>query len=111
MQGWATTGPIAVPLVVGHYYAIGLDPNQPVTSFVSSDSNALPIDGAFGRLVSSKTTTSVSATGLTWDKTSTAELNRQRLATSPRTADARDLPDAGAASDAADAAANDATRG
>jgi hypothetical protein len=110
-EGWATTGSIALPLVVGHYYAIGLDPNQPITSFVSSDTNALPIDGAFGRLVSSKTTTSVSAAGLAWDKTSTAEFNRQRLATSPRAADARDLPDAGTASDAADAATTDATRG
>lgn len=110
-EGWTTTGPIALPLVVGHYYAIGLDPNQPISSFVSSDSNALPIDGAFGRLVSSKTTTSVSAAGLTWDKASIAEFNRQRLATSPRAADARDLPDAGTASDAADAAATDATRG
>jgi hypothetical protein len=110
-EGWATTGSIALPLVVGHYYAIGLDPNQPITSFVSSDTNALPIDGAFGRLVSSKTTTSVSAAGLAWDKTSTAEFNRQRLATSPRAADARDLPDAGAAGDAADAGATDAARG
>lgn len=90
-QGWASSGPIAVPMIAGHYYAIGIDPNQPITAFVSTDSNALPVDGAFGALVSSKTTTSVSTAGLTSDKTSTAEFNRQRLATSPRAPDARDV--------------------
>jgi len=110
-RGWASTGPISVPLVAGHFYAIGLDPNQPIDAYVSTDSNALPIDGAFGRLVSSKTTTSVSNAGLTWDKASTAEFNRQRLATSPRVPDARDVVvDAAASPDAADAA-DDAPRG
>jgi hypothetical protein len=101
-QGWATTGAISVPLIAGHFYAVGLDPNQPINAYVSSDANALPIDGAFGRLVSSKTTSSVSGVGLTWDKTSTAEFNRQRLATSPRVPDARDVVvDAAAPTDAA----------
>ena len=100
-QGWASTGPIAVPLVAGHYYAIGFDPNQPLLGYVSVDSNALPIDGAFGRLISSKTTTSVSTPSLTWDKASTTEFNRQRLATSPRVPDARDVVmDAGTPADA-----------
>jgi len=110
-QGWASTGPISVPLIAGHSYAVGLDPNQPITAYVSTDANALPIDGAFGRLVSSKTTSSVSSGGLTWDKASTAEFNRQRLATSPRVPDARDVVVDAAAPDAADAAAADAPRG
>lgn len=111
-RGWASTGPISVPLVAGHFYAIGLDPNQPIDAYVSTDANALPIDGAFGRLVSSKTTSSVSNAGLTWDKASTAEFNRQRLATSPRVPDARDVVvDAAATPDAGDAAAPDAPRG
>jgi len=111
-QGWASTGPLAVPLIAGHFYAIGLDPNQPISAYVSTDANALPIDGAFGRLVSSKTTTSVSSAGLTWEKTSTAEFNRQRLATSARVPDARDVVvDAAAPADAGDAAAPDAPRG
>jgi hypothetical protein len=111
-QGWASTGAISVPLIAGHFYAIGLDPNQPINAYVSTDANALPIDGAFGRLVSSKTTTSVSSVGLTWDKASTAEFNRQRLATSPRVPDARDVVvDAAAPADAADAATADAPRG
>ena len=108
-QGWASSGPIAIPMIAGHYYAIGIDPNQPITAFVSTDSNALPIDGAFGALVSSKTSTSVSTTGLSSDKTSTAEFNRQRLATSPRAPDARDVVvDAAAPTDAT---AGDAPRG
>ncbi|HEY8926042.1 MAG TPA: hypothetical protein VIU64_16775 [Polyangia bacterium] len=111
-RGWASTGPISVPLVAGHFYAVGLDPNQPIDAYVSTDANALPIDGAFGRLVSSKTTTSVSNGGLTWDKASTAEFNRQRLATSPRVPDARDVVvDAAAPVDAGDAAPADAPRG
>ncbi|HEX2659578.1 MAG TPA: hypothetical protein VHU40_14945 [Polyangia bacterium] len=112
-QGWASSGPLAIPMIAGHAYAIGIDPNQPITAYVSADSNALPIDGAFGALVSSKTSTSVSTTGLSTDKTSTAEFNRQRLTTSPRTPDARDVViDAGAATDGpTDATAGDAARG
>jgi len=111
-QGWASSGPISVPLIAGHSYAVGLDPNQPITAYVSTDMNALPIDGAFGRLVSSKTTSSVSSGGLTWDKVSTSEFNRQRLATSPRVPDARDVVmDAATMPDAADGPVADAPRG
>lgn len=83
-EGWTTSGPLAIPLEPGRFYAIGFDPNQPVTAFVSSDTDSLPIDGAFGRLVGSETETSVSVPTLGWDKLSVKEYNRQRLATSPR---------------------------
>ena len=92
-QGWTTSGDLALPLVVGHFYALGYDPNQPVTAFVSTDADVVPIDGAFGRLIGSRTTTSVSVTNLTWDKVTDKEFNRQRLLTSPR---APDPVDAGA---------------
>jgi hypothetical protein len=113
-QGWATSGPLAIPLVVGRFYAIGFDPNQPVTGFVSTDADSLPIDGTFGRLTGSKTATSVSVTSLTWDKVSDKEYNRQRLATSPRAAGPEDMPppDAGAAdAGATDAGTTDGPRG
>lgn len=99
-QGWATSGPLAIPLVAGRFYAIGFDPNQGVLPFVSTDGDVVPIDGAFGRLIGSRTATSVSVTNLTWDKFTDKEYNRQRLRTSPRAPDP--VPDAGA--DATDAA-------
>ena len=95
-QGWATSGPLTIPLVVGRYYAIGFDPNQVVTPFVNTDADSVPIDGAFGRLVGSRTATTVSVTNLTWDKFSDKEYNRQRLRTSPREPDPVPPPDAGA---------------
>ena len=58
-QGWVTSGPLAIPLEPGHFYIAGFNPSQPVTPFVTSDTETLPVDGAFGRLVGSKTTTSV----------------------------------------------------
>ncbi len=93
-QGWATSGPLAIPLVVGRYYAIGFDPNQVITPFVNTDTDTVPIDGAFGRLIGSRTATSVSVTNLNWDKFTDKEYNRQRLRTSPREPDPV-VPDAG----------------
>ncbi len=92
-QGWATSGPLAIPLEAGRYYAIGLDPNQAITPFVSVDGETLPIDGAFGRLIGSKAATSVSVPTITWEKFTDKEYNRQRLLTSPRAGDP--APDGG----------------
>jgi hypothetical protein len=83
-EGWATSGPLAIPMVAGRFYAIGFDPNQIVTAFVNTEADSLPIDGAFGRLIGSKTATSVSVPTITWDKFTDKEYNRQRLVTSPR---------------------------
>jgi hypothetical protein len=83
-EGWASSGALAIPLEPGRFYAMGFDPNQVITPFVSADSDSIPIDGAFGRLVGSKTSTSVSINTLTWDKSSDKEFNRQRLTTAPR---------------------------
>jgi hypothetical protein len=83
-QGWASSGPLAIPMEAGRFYAMGFDPNQPVSAFVSADADTLPIDGAFGRLIGSKTATSVSVSSITWDKLTDKEYNRQRLVTSPR---------------------------
>jgi len=107
-QGWVTTGPLAIPLEAGRFYMTGYDPSQPVTPFVTTDADTLPVDGAFGRLIGSKTTTSVSVSTIGWDKLSDKEYNRQRLVTSPR--DAASPADGGDA-DAADAAATDAGEG
>jgi hypothetical protein len=95
-QGWATSGPLGIPLVAGRYYAIGFDPNQVVTPFVNTDGDSVPIDGAFGRLIGSRTATTVSTPTLTWDKFTDKEYNRQRLRTSPREPDPLPPPDAGA---------------
>jgi hypothetical protein len=69
-----------------------------VTTFVDSESNDLPIDGQFGRLVGSMTSTSVSLDTLDFGMPSTKSFTRQRLFTSPRDA----TTDAGTASDAAE---------
>jgi hypothetical protein len=84
--GWIGTGRLAVPLEAGRFYAIGFDPNQAVTTFVDGESNDLPIDGQFGRLIGSETTTSVSLDALDWGKPSDKSFTRQRLFTSPRAA-------------------------
>lgn len=89
-EGWASSGPLAIPLRPGRFYSMGFDPNQVVTSFVSTDGDSLPIDGMFGRLIGSRTATSVSVPTLTWDKFLDKEYNRQRIVTSPRAADALD---------------------
>ena len=102
-QGWASSGPLAIPLEAGRFYAIGFDPNQPVTPFVSADTETLPIDGAFGRLIGSKTATSVSVPSITWDKLTDKEYSRQRLVTSPRAGGAPIPTDAGAAAAGGDA--------
>jgi hypothetical protein len=115
-EGWASSGPLAIPLEVGRFYAVGFDPNQPVAPFLVTDPNTLPIDGAFGRLVASKTSNTVSTDTLTWDSWTDKQYNRQRLVTA-----ARAVPDAGAGADAgpggdaasaspADAAASDGSR-
>ena len=85
--GWVGTGPLGISLQVGRFYAIGFDPNQAVTTFVDSESNDLPIDGQFGRLVGSMTSTSVSLDTLDYGMPSTKSFTRQRLFTSPRSAD------------------------
>lgn len=100
-EGWASSGPLAIPLRPGHFYAMGFDPNQEVTPFVSTDGDSLPIDGMFGRLIGSRTATSVSVSSLTWDKFLDKEYNRQRIVTSPRAADALDGVGADAGTDGA----------
>ena len=93
--GWVGTGPLGISLQVGRFYAIGFDPNQAVTTFVDSESNDLPIDGQFGRLIGSMTSTSVSLDTLDFGMPSSKGFIRQRLYTSPR-----DASDAGTPSDA-----------
>jgi hypothetical protein len=93
--GWVGTGALGISLQVGRFYAIGFDPNQAVTTFVDSESNDLPIDGQFGRLIGSMTSTSVSLDTLDFGTPSSKSFTRQRLFTSPRAVD-----DAGTATDA-----------
>jgi len=114
--GWASSGSLAVPLVAGRYYAIGFDPNQLILPYVDSEADDIPVDGRLGRLVGSKTATSVSVASLTWDKVATTEFTRQRLSSSVRVETDTGGSDAGpgvvndAAADSAsrDAAASDA---
>jgi hypothetical protein len=82
--GWVGTGSLGISLQVGRFYAIGFDPNQAVTTFVDTESNDLPIDGQFGRLIGSMTSTSVSLDTLDFGMPSTKSFTRQRLFTSPR---------------------------
>ena len=82
--GWMSGGPLAVPLEAGRFYAIGFDPNQAVTPFSDSETNDLPVDGQFGRLIGSKTATSVSVDVMEWGKPSDKDFTRQRLFTTPR---------------------------
>jgi hypothetical protein len=84
--GWVGSGALGIPLEVGRIYAIGFDPNQALTSFVDSEANDLPVDGQFGRLIGSKTSTSVSLDTLDWGKPVDNAFTRQRLYTSPRSA-------------------------
>ena len=86
-DGWASSGALTVPLAAGRFYAVGFDPNQLLTTFVNADMNNLPIDGHFGRLIGSKTVTSVSVPTQTWDKVADKDFMRQRLLTSPRQED------------------------
>jgi hypothetical protein len=92
--GWVGTGALGISLQVGRFYAIGFDPNQAVTTFVDSESNDLPIDGQFGRLIGSMTSTSVSLDTLDFGMPSTKSFTRQRIFTSPR-----DAADAGTTTD------------
>src|SRR4029079_17285381 len=48
-QGWASSGPLDIPLVAGRFYAIGFDPNQVVIPFVNPDADSLSTDGPPGR--------------------------------------------------------------
>ena len=86
--GWVGTGALGISLQVGRYYAIGFDPNQAVTTFVDSESNDLPIDGQFGRLIGSMTSTSVSLDtldfGMPSSKSFTRHASSRRRAT-PKT--------------------------
>ena len=100
-EGWASSGPLAIALRPGRFYAMGFDPNQVVTPFVSTDGDSLPIDGMFGRLIGSRTATSVSVPALTWEKFLDKEYNRQRIVTSPRAADGLDGVGADAGTDGA----------
>lgn len=102
--GWASSGTLALPLVAGRYYAIGFDPNQAILPYIDAEADDVPVDGHLGRLIGSKTATSVSIASLTWDKVLTTEFTRQRLATSPRTE-----MDAGSDAASADAPNLDAT--
>jgi hypothetical protein len=108
-EGWASTGTLSVPLRAGHFYAIGFDPNQVLTPSVSTDGDSLPIDGRFGRLLGSRTVTSVSVPTLSWDKFLDSEYNRQRIVTSPRVPDALDSTSADAGADAGSSDASTAT--
>jgi hypothetical protein len=99
-QGWASSGALTIPLHAGRFYAVGFDPNQLITTYVNADMSSLPIDGTFGRLIGSKTVTSVSVTTQTWDKVEDKDFMRQRLLTSPREEDdGGDDADADAATD------------
>jgi hypothetical protein len=108
-QGWASSGVLAVPLVVGRFYAVGFDPNQAIVTYLNNDMSNIPVDGRFGRLIGSKTATSVSVGALGWDKISDKEFTRQRLVTTARSGDDPppivDTPDARAA-DAGDGASS-----
>ena len=104
-SGWVGSGPLAVPLEAGRFYAIGYDPNQAITAFVDSESSNLPVDGQFGRLIGSKTSTSVSLDTLDWGAPSDKSFTRQRIFTSARAAgDAGADAPAGGGDAAADAA-------
>ena len=109
-EGWASSGVVAVPFSAGRFYAIGFDPNQLITTFVSADMNNIPVDGHFGRLIGSKTLTSVSVPTQTWDKVSDKDFMRQRLLTSPVAGDDAAVPD-DAADDASGDTNNDARDG
>jgi hypothetical protein len=104
-QGWASSGALTIPLHAGRFYAVGFDPNQLITTYVNADMSSLPIDGTFGRLIGSKTVTSVSVTTQTWDKVEDKDFMRQRLLTSPREED--DGGDDAADDTAADDAGSD----
>lgn len=102
-QGWVPSGPLAIPMEAGRFYAVGFDPNQTITPFVDSETSNLPVDGQFGRLIGSNTSTSVSVDTLDWGTPSARDFNRQRVFTSPRAGN-----DAGADSSAVGDAAADA---
>lgn len=99
--GFVSTGPLQVWMKPGHYYSVGYDPNQSLNYASVTEMGTLPVDGAFGRLIGSRTDTSVSLPTLSWDKFSDKEYFRQRLATVP-------APDVDAGSDAR---VNDAATG
>ena len=95
-EGWASSGLVSLPLQVGRFYAIGFDPNQAITPFVDATASNIPVDGRFGRLIGSKTATSVSDEMVGWDKVSDKDFTRQRLITVTRAPDDGDVPpDAG----------------
>ena len=105
--GWVSSGPLSLRLEAGRFYAIGFDPNQTITTFVDSEASNLPVDGQFGRLIGSKTSTSVSVDTLDWGTPSARDFNRQRLFTSPRAGNDAGA-DAGSGADADAALVTDA---
>lgn len=80
---FVSAGPLYVWMKPGHYYSVGYDPNQAVNYSSVTEMGTLPIDGAFGRLIGSRTDTSVSQPTMLWDKFSDKEYFRQRLTTLP----------------------------
>jgi hypothetical protein len=92
--GYISPGALNIPLHAGSFYAIGFDPNQAVNYATATEVGSLPIDGAFGRLIGSRTDTSVSLPTLSWDKFSDKEYFRQRITTAPPSGPVED-PDAG----------------
>ena len=105
-EGWASSGAMMVSMSAGRFYAVGFDPNQLVTTFVDADTNDIPVDGHFGRLIGSKTLTTVSVPTQTWDKVSDKDFMRQRLLTSPIAGDDAAIPDDAGDSDAGPDAGN-----
>lgn len=83
--GYVSAGPLQLLMRPGHFYAVGFDPNQAVGFASVSEMGTLPVDGAFGRLIGSRTDTSVSLPTLGWEKWSDKEYFRQRLTTTAAT--------------------------
>jgi hypothetical protein len=110
-EGWASSGAVAIPLARGHFYAVGFDPNQLITTFVNADMSNIPVDGRFGRLIGSKTVTSVSTSTLGWDKVADKDFMRQRLLTSPTSDDDAAVDDDAGAADGGDGGPGDAGDG
>ena len=81
--GYVGTGAVEIELYPGFLYAIGYDPNQAIGYAVVTETGSLPVDGRFGRLVGSKSDTSVSVPELPWMGFADREYYRQRLWTTP----------------------------
>lgn len=95
--GFVSAGALAIPMHPGRFYAIGYDPNQAVNYTTVSEAGTLPVDGVFGRLIGSRTDTSVSMPMISWDKFTDKEYARQRLTTRPGANNVGPSQDAGVA--------------